>query len=90
MSHTHRWAQFYEAGLIGGSFPVGWKCLDCNEWVNQGNMTPAGLTGTILKEKHLSGPHGGRGNCENGDIYKEQILHEDGRLEIIGREERPK
>lgn len=81
--HVHRWAQFFEEFLLGGHYPIGWKCLDCGEWVSQDQMPPNGLLGTILKEKHLVGPHGGRGNCSDGSTYKEQIAHEDGRLEII-------
>ena len=80
---THKWRQVHEAFLLGGSFPVGWECVICKKFINTNDITPAGIGGTVTKEHRLFGPHGGRGNTADGGQYKEQIIHEDGTLEVI-------
>ena len=83
MAHTHRWRQLHEEFLLGGSFPVGWECVGCSKFVSNNSLTPAGLSGTVLEgAMRLVGPHGGCGTTGDGSQYKEQIVHEDGRLEI--------
>lgn len=81
--HTHKWAQLYEEFLLGGSTPVGWVCLDCNEQVDSHSVSPAGIGGETTKAHVLVGPSGGCGNCQDGSVYKKQIIHEDGRLEVV-------
>ena len=79
----HEWIKVHEQLIIGGSFPIGWQCSGCNKFVSISAITPAGLAGHTTGKHKLVGIHGGNGNCADGSIYKEQILHEDGRLEII-------
>ena len=81
----HRWREVYEELImIGGSFSTGWECVDCGEFVSKDCLTPAGLSGTILKKSaRLVGPHGGYGNTADGTRYKEQIIDENGVLHII-------
>lgn len=80
---NHRWMKVYEESILGGSFSVGWECEYCHEYVDNSKVTPAGLGGTIGGKNKLRGPHGGRGNTADGRVYKYQIIHEDGTLEIV-------
>ena len=81
---SHRWRQVHEEFLLGGSFPVGWECVDCKKFVSGDKITPAGLGGVVLKKSaRLVGPHGGRGQTSSGKSYKEQIIDEDGKLTIV-------
>ena len=82
--HTHRWRQVHEEALLGGSYRIGWECVDCKAYVSNGDVTPAGLGGVVLeKAARLVGPHGCRSQCTDGSTYKEQIVDEDGHLSII-------
>jgi hypothetical protein len=80
----HIWRRVYEEFLLGGTFPVGWECKRCGEFIEQGKVTPAGLSGQVLhQEGRLIGPHGARGQCADGSSYKEQIVDSEGTLHII-------
>lgn len=79
---AHLWRQVHEELLIGGHFPVGWRCTECGKFVGHEELTPAGLTGVVTKEHELTGPHGGRGKCSDGSTYVRQIVRSDGSLEI--------
>jgi len=80
---SHRWRQVYEESILGGSVPYGWECIECKTMIMQNHMPPEGLKGIILEGKRLVGINGGCGNCNDGSVYKEQIVHEDGTLEVI-------
>ena len=85
MKHTHKWRRLYEEFLLGGATPIGWECsiLGCDEFVSNSQLTPAGLEGEVSEvAMRLVGPHGGRGRTADGESYEEQIVHEDGSLEI--------
>jgi hypothetical protein len=80
----HSWIQVNEEFLLGGYFPVGYRCEKCDEFVSQNKLTPAGLGGTITKKHELVGPHGGHGNRADGKLYKKQIYNsETGELTIV-------
>ena len=83
MDCEHQWRQVYEEFLMGGMFPDGWECLRCGKFVSQNAVPPTGLGGVIVEGAKLVGPHGGQGNTSDGRRYKEQIVHPDGRLEVI-------
>ena len=83
MECNHLWDKIYEEGLIGGHFVIGWQCSRCDKWVDSNSLTPEGLPGQISNIHILVGPHSGCGNCSDGSVYKKQIIHPDGRLEII-------
>ena len=81
---SHRWRQVHEEFLLGGSFPVGWECVDCNKFISINEAMPVGLGGVVLKNAvRLVGPHGGHGQTSDGKPYKEQIVDEDGKLTVI-------
>ena len=81
---SHRWRQVHDEFLLGGSFPCGWECVDCNKFVSSNEVTPEGPGGKILKKSaRLVGPHGGHGQTSDGKSYKEQIIDENGKLTII-------
>ena len=80
---SHSWDHMFEAGIIGGQFPVGWKCSKCGKFVDVSDVGVAGLEGVDSGRKILVGPHGVWGNCSDGSIYKQQIIHANGWLEII-------
>lgn len=80
---NHKWRQVYEESIVGGMTPYGWECKECRIMIMQNHMPPEGLVGEITKEERLVGINGGCGNCRDGSVYKEQIFHEDGTLEII-------
>lgn len=82
-SHEHRWAQLHEEFLLGGSTPVGWICLDCDKQLSNSDLSPSGIGGKTTKTHILVGPHGGHGNCQDGSVYKKQIIYDDGRLEVV-------
>ena len=82
--HTHRWRRLHEQALLGGSFSIGWECSICGEFVSNNELTPTGIEGIVLKKAaRLVGPHGGYGTCTDGSAYKEQIINEDGELQIV-------
>jgi hypothetical protein len=84
MEHTHRWRVVHEEFLMGGTFPVGWECVDCKKFVSEGELTPAGLGGVVLNNAaRLIAPHGGYSRTSDGKPYKEQIIDEHGKLTII-------
>ena len=87
MACSHKWQRQYEEFLLGGMFPIGWKCVVCGEWKDQSEITPSGLQGEVLKSAKLIGPHGCVSSTSDGRLYKEQIIHEDGSLEIIYADE---
>lgn len=78
---SHRWVRHYEECLLGGCFPSGYKCKDCDEFVPQIAVGP-NMGGVVLDEQILFGPHGAYGRCADGSLYKQQIW-KDGKLEII-------
>lgn len=78
---THNWRRLYEEFLLGGAFLVGWECTKCGEMVDNADVTPAGLPGSVSKnEMRLVGPHGGYGRDSKGRPYKEQIVTKSGKL----------
>lgn len=79
---NHRWRQVFEEFLLGGTFSVGWECVDCSMFKSNNQLTPEGLSGTILKGARLVAPHGGTSQTSTGKPYKEQIVDEHGNLEI--------
>ena len=79
----HEWRKVHEEFLLGGHTHAGWRCRKCEKFVSASEVTPAGIGGTVLNEHELVGPHGGCGNCADGSVYRKQILHEDGRLEVV-------
>jgi len=83
MGCNHRWRQVFEETIFIGATAIGWECLECKIYVNQNNIPPTGLGGTVTKAQRLVGVHGGCGECSDGSVYQSQIYHEDGRLEII-------
>ncbi len=83
MSCTHEWEQLHEQSLLGGSFPIGFRCVRCNEHVNQNELTPAGLPGTMLGQHRLIGVHGGRIERADGSTCREQVITRDGKLHIL-------
>lgn len=80
---THKWRKVHEETLLGGHSSVGWRCIECNEFVAIHALTPKGLSGIVTGEHELIGPHGCRGQTASGKPYSKQIIYEDGRLEII-------
>jgi hypothetical protein len=80
---NHKWRKVFEEFILCGSFPVGWECTECKEFVSLDSLTPAGLEGTVLKNSaRLIAPHGGTSQTSEGNPYKEQIVDEDGNLSI--------
>ena len=80
---NHQWRKVFEAGLFGGSFPIGYECVLCKEWVSMNALTPAGMGGTVLeKSARLVGACGGQGETSSGERYREQIIDENGNLTI--------
>ncbi len=80
---NHKWRRVYEEFLLGGSFPVGWECILCDKYVDNNQITPAGLGGIVLENSvKLVGPHGGYGTTSKGNCYKSQIIDGDGNLII--------
>ena len=74
----------YEEFLLGGAFPIGWECVECGKYVSKSEITPEGLGGVVLrKAAHLYAPHGAWSYTGSGERYTEQIIDEDGNLEII-------
>lgn len=80
---NHRWRKQHEESILGGSFPIGYRCTLCNKFVRMDQLTPAGLGGIVTTEDELMGPHGVRSRTTSGQPYSKQIVHEDGRLEIV-------
>lgn len=81
---NHEWRTVYEASIIAGSMKVAYECRSCNRWVELTGIDPiTGIGGRIVQESVLVGINGGNGNCRDGSVYKRQIIHEDGTLEII-------
>ncbi len=80
---SHKWAKVHEACLIGGAFPTGWQCQTCDEFVPIGKVPVTGLGGIDTGKHVLFGPHGGKGQASDGSLFKKQILHPDGKLEMI-------
>jgi hypothetical protein len=47
-------------------------------------LTPVGIGGTILKRSaRLSAPCGGLSKTSSGELYREQIIDENGHLTIV-------
>jgi hypothetical protein len=82
---NHRWRRVYEESIIGMLCTLGWDCLECKKYVDNKELTPAGLGGVVTKAKRLVGINGGEGNCSDGSVYKEQLIDEEGNLTIIRR-----
>jgi hypothetical protein len=83
MSCHHLWRRVYEEFLLGGSFPIGWECKKCGEFLPQHKVTPEGVPGGVEEgEAKLIAPHGGVGQCADGSPYKEQIVDAHGNLFI--------
>lgn len=79
----HRYRQVREESLLGGTFSVGWECIDCGHFVPQHKITPTGLDGIVVKGAILRGPHGCKSFTSSGKTYSRQIIDEDGNLTII-------
>jgi hypothetical protein len=79
----HVWQHIYEEFLLGGSFPIGFRCKICKTFVSQNEIGPRGLGGTDSGERVLHGPHGCKSVTSTGKTYSEQIIHADGKLEVI-------
>ena len=79
----HRYRKVYEEALFGGTFPVGWECIDCGHFVSQHKITPAGLDGTIVGGAILRGPHGCKSFTSSGETYSKQVIDENGKLTVI-------
>ena len=52
-SHVHTWRRVSEPFILGGTFPIGWKCNGCNVFVSNYELTPDGLAGTTLEEDRI-------------------------------------
>ena len=72
---NHLWQEVHEEFLLGGHFVVGYKCKKCGEWVNQCELRPGSMSGTMSDEVALVGPHGCRSQCSDGSTYKRQIYN---------------
>jgi hypothetical protein len=81
--HIHRWRKLHEQFLLGGSFPIGYECLDCGKFVGINDIPIHGIGGVDTKEQRVVGPHGAHVTKSDGSTCKEQILHADGTLEIV-------
>ena len=79
---SHQWRQIHEESLLGGSFPIGFRCMLCNKFVGQHELTPAGLAGHETGERELIGPHGNQSRTASGQSYRKQIIRKDGTLEV--------
>ena len=80
---NHEWRRVHEQSIIGGSFPIGWKCRKCGEYMDASALTPAGLPGTVVNEHELVGINGARVRNGSGGTCSRQIVHENGELEYI-------
>lgn len=81
---THRWRAVYEEAVFGGSFLVGWECIETGEFISQSELTPGSVHGVVAPgEARLVGPHGGHGTCSDGSLYKEQIVDGQGNITIV-------
>jgi hypothetical protein len=81
----HRWRKVNEQFLLGGSFPIGYRCVDCRLFIPNSELSPLGTGGTLLNEEELIGPHGGNSNCSDGSVYKRQIINNDSKTLTIER-----
>jgi hypothetical protein len=83
--HEHEWRTVYEQGIVGGNYVVAFECRICLKWVEESKVDPiSGIGGKLIeKEAVLVGINGGCGNCSDGSVYKRQIMHENGVLEIV-------
>ena len=80
----HEWMQVHEQAIIGGTFPVGWKCLLCGKFVGQSDIGPAGLGGHISTKVELYGVHGGLIKTASGKRSRAQIYDSaTGKLEYL-------
>ncbi len=79
----HQWQKVHEEALFGGTFPIGYQCKVCNEFVNINDVPLKGLPGVDTKEHALVGPHGGKGHRADGSTYSRQIYYPNGKLEVI-------
>lgn len=80
--HIHEWRKIHEQVLLGGAFPVGYKCRTCGEFVSINSIPVTGLGGIDTNEHELYGPHGGLGQCSDGSTFKSQFVSSDGILTI--------
>jgi hypothetical protein len=55
---NHSWDRIFEESLIGGSYPIGWKCSKCSKFVDVSAVGIAGLEGANSGRKVLVGSHG--------------------------------
>jgi hypothetical protein len=79
----HEWDRVHEECIIGGTFPIGWKCRKCNKYVDTNEITPSGLPGLGTTGRHvLIAPHGTVGVTSSGQRYRRQVLEADGTLTI--------
>ena len=71
----HVWQEYHEEFLLGGHYPVGYKCKKCGEWIGQNSLQPGSVSGAMSDEMVLVGPHGGRSQCSDGSTYTRQIYN---------------
>jgi hypothetical protein len=71
----HKWRRIHEEFLLGGSFPVGYRCVECNQFVSDSQLTPLGMGGVLLDEDELVGPHGCCSSLSDGSVYRRQIYN---------------
>lgn len=83
MECNHKWEQLHEQFILGGHFPVGFRCVLCAKHVNQNQLTPAGLSGEMLGQHRLIGVHGSRIQRADGSVCQEQVITRDGKLHIL-------
>jgi hypothetical protein len=69
----HVWRRVNEEFLLGGYFPVGWRCEICNRFVSINKMEP-GISGTISNKEELVGIHGDYINTASGKKCRKQII----------------
>lgn len=84
LEHQHEWRTVYEESFVGPPFAIAYECRLCSKWIEKSNVDPiSGIGGKRVNEQILVGINGGPGNCKDGTVYKRQIIHEDGRLEVL-------
>jgi hypothetical protein len=49
---NHRWRKVLEQCHVGPAYTTGWECVDCEKSVNNCDVTPEGLGGSVLKKAY--------------------------------------
>lgn len=76
----HQWQKIHEEFLLGGTFPIGYKCKLCNKFINITDIPITGISGIDTGEQVLFGPHGCKSKCSDGSTYTKQTLYPGGSL----------